>query len=357
MKKYYHYKLGCFESSKKIKGRGASTSKGKAKKALIGLLVFVVAVFWWYSNLLGPVGGDAQNFVIDNGQTSGEVLQKLETEGFIKSAFVAKIYAVVHGSHTNFKAGEYSISKDLSTAKILDIVSGNIVVRSRFTIVGGKTLQEILPDLYSQFGQEQVDSVLINIAADFHPILADQAERPSVNLEGYILPETYTDLTRETTFESWLKRNFDLFEERIAIYKDGFAEQGFDLYEAFTLASIVQQESSRPEEQKKIAQVFELRLKKDISLGADPTFRYAAKITGEPASPNIDSPYNTRLYKGLPPGPIGTFELSALEAVAAPADGDFLFFVAGDDGTIHYTRTDAEHRAAAEKYCDVNCSL
>jgi UPF0755 protein len=126
---------------------------------------------------------------------------------------------------------------------------------------------------------------------------------------------------------------------------------------AFTLASIVQQESSKPEEQKKIAQVFESRLEQDISLGADPTFIYAAKLKGVEPSPKIDSPYNTRINKGLPPTPIGTFELSALQAVAEPAEGDFLFFVAGDDGKIYYTRSEEEHQVSIKEHCKENCSL
>ena len=84
---------------------------------------------------------------------------------------------------------------------------------------------------------------------------------------------------------------------------------------------------------------------------------YAAKISGQQSSPEIDSPYNTRVHKGLPPGPIGTFNQSALEAVAEPAEGDYLFFVAGDDGNTYFSKTDAEHQKLTSEHCIELCKI
>ena len=94
-----------------------------------------------------------------------------------------------------------------------------------------------------------------------------------------------------------------------------------------------------------------------MPLGADATFVYAAKQAGKQPTVDFDSLYNTRTHKGLPPGPISAPGVHALRAVAAPAQGDYLYFVSGDDGKNHFTRTLAEHEAATRQYCIKNCAL
>ena len=95
---------------------------------------------------------------------------------------------------------------------------------------------------------------------------------------------------------------------------------------------------------------------KGISLGSDVTFQYAAIKQGVPATPTLDSPYNTRLHLGLPPGPISSPGITALKAVAAPATTDYLFFLSGDDGITYFAHTVDEHEANIKNHCAVNCS-
>jgi UPF0755 protein len=90
-------------------------------------------------------------------------------------------------------------------------------------------------------------------------------------------------------------------------------------------------------------------------LGSDVTFIYAAAITGQPATPGLDSPYNTRKYGGLPPGPISNFNITALQAVANPTSTDYVYFVAGDDGKTYFSRTEAEHQALTRQHCIKLC--
>ncbi len=354
MKTYYHHKLGAFKEAKDA----AIRSPKKLTLSLVAILLIAVGTsYLWYKSSLQPVGkGESKSFVVAKGDSVNEIMDRLKKDGLIKSSLSLKIHAKFNGTYSKLKVGTYSLSPELSGPQIVELISGGKVADAKLTILAGKTMQELLPELYQHFGQDQVQQTLTNLTPDFHPILADQADLASVNLEGYLLPETYTDLNSGVTFDVWLKRNFDLYSERIATLREKIAARGFNLHEAFTLASIVQKESSVPEEQKKIAQVFELRLQKNISLGADPTFMYAAKLKGVEANPNIDSPYNTRIYKGLPPTPIGTFELTALEAVADPAPTDFLFFVAGDDGVIYYSHTEEEHQADIQAHCQELCN-
>ena len=113
---------------------------------------------------------------------------------------------------------------------------------------------------------------------------------------------------------------------------------------------------SKQSDRSQAAQVFLKRLKSDISLGSDVTAYYGALLAGQKPSVNYDSPYNTHLHKGLPPGPISNVSASSLNAVAHPADTDWLFFVTGDDGTTHFTRTLEDHEAATAQYCHKLCS-
>lgn len=145
--------------------------------------------------------------------------------------------------------------------------------------------------------------------------------------------------------------------------------RGLSLYQAITLASIVQRElncEGKPTEggrqercytyQRTIAQIFLKRLRENISLGSDVTFIYAADIMGVAPSVTIDSPYNTRIHTGLPPGPIGAPGILALRAVANPTSTDYLFFIAGDDGLIYFASDQAGHEANIAAHCQKLCN-
>jgi UPF0755 protein len=147
----------------------------------------------------------------------------------------------------------------------------------------------------------------------------------------------------------------------------GYKSQQLNLYQGITLASVVQSEldcedKKTPERkercyqyQRTIAQIFLKRLREGTSLGSDVTFIYAANKQHIAPTVTIDSPYNTRLHPGLPPGPISSPGELALKAVANPTDTDYLFFIAGDDGLIYFAKTDAEHQKNIKNHCQIGC--
>lgn len=138
--------------------------------------------------------------------------------------------------------------------------------------------------------------------------------------------------------------------------QSALAAQGLNVFQGITLASIVEQETSNSADQPIVAQVFLSRLKQNMSLGSDVTAIYASAIAGVKTNLNINSLYNTHLHTGLPPGPIGNFTADVLRAVAHPATTDYLYFVSGDDGIMHYSHTEAEHEAAVSQYCIKKCA-
>jgi UPF0755 protein len=118
---------------------------------------------------------------------------------------------------------------------------------------------------------------------------------------------------------------------------------------------MVEQEVSKPADRSQAAQVFLSRLKTGIPLGSDVTAYYGAILNGAKPSTFYDSPYNTLLHKGLPPGPISNVSDSSLQAVANPANTHWLFFVTGDNGTTYFSKTADEHDKLTQQYCHKLC--
>jgi UPF0755 protein len=145
-----------------------------------------------------------------------------------------------------------------------------------------------------------------------------------------------------------------------AVFSDAWRRRADDLglsvRDAVTLASLIEKETSLPDEKRLVSSVFHNRLKIGMKLDCDPTIIYALKGDGpfegrlRTKDLKYDSPYNTYLHPGLPPGPIANPGREALEAALFPADADFLYFVAKNDGGHQFSRTFAEHRAAVNKY-------
>jgi len=179
----------------------------------------------------------------------------------------------------------------------------------------------------------------------------------SADLEGYVYGETYkfnTGATVEDILQATFAEYYQVVQDSHLI--DAFTKHGLTLYQGITLASIIQREASGVADQKQVAQVFYSRLKIGMQLGSDVTYQYIADKTGVARDPNLNSPYNTRRFAGLPPGPIATPGLGALIAVAQPADGDYLFFLSGDDDVTYFAKTSAEHEANIVNHCKVKCS-
>jgi UPF0755 protein len=181
--------------------------------------------------------------------------------------------------------------------------------------------------------------------------------RPAgASLEGFIFPDTYkvdysapaTTVVTQAIAEMGQIVKKDNLE---AAYKS----HGLSLYEGITLASIVMREDGNPTGEKAIAQVFYNRLAAGMPLGSDVTYQYGAKLLGVTPSPDLDSPYNTRIKPGLPPTPIASPNEAALVATAHPSANNYLYFLAGDDGKLHFSTTQEGHDQNVQNYCQKSC--
>lgn len=321
------------------------------------VVVAAVALFvsvGWYNGALQPKSDNEKPVTVkvESGATIDQIGKELEQKALIKSSLAFTIYMKLNGK--SVKTGTYTFAASQPVSQIVEWLDTGRVSTRKVTIVPGKTLKQIRQLLIDNgYTAEDVDAAL---AAHYdHPLLA---EKPATaGLEGYIFPETYF-VESDSSAQDLLKRTFDEFEKQIDNHqiRQKLSARGFNLYEGITLASIVGREVTKPDVQKQVAQVFETRLERGMLLGSDVTYHYAADLLGVSASSTIDSPYNTRIYAGLPPGPIANFNLSALEAVAEPAAGDYLYFVAGDDGVTYFARTFEEHQVNINRHCVKLCS-
>ena len=334
------------------------------------ILSFILSLgfggFVWYKLQLRPVGKDISQLIkvtISEGSSPNQIADYLEKEKIIKNSTAFLIYVRSIGKNNYLQAGSYRLSPAETVPQIVaHLVDGSVDTFS-ITFYPGSTLV----DNTNKTKKYDVTTILKNAGYSLEEInkaLNKDYDSPlfkdkpaGASLEGYIYGETY-NFNVGASVEDILKRVFDEFYNQIQKNNliEGFKKHGLNLYEGVTLASIVQREVYDYTDQRQVAQVFYLRLKLGMSLGSDVTYQYIADKTGVPRNPDLDSPYNTRRYAGLPPGPIASPGLNALKAVANPADGDYLYFLSGDDGLTHFARTQAEHEANIVNYCKVKCA-
>jgi UPF0755 protein len=220
----------------------------------------------------------------------------------------------------------------------------------------GLSLRE-LRDVWKRYGWGDSDIDRAYAATYDAPILATRPEGAS--LEGYIFPDTY-QVYSNADLEDVIQKALDEFSSVVQNndLEAKFKEKGISFYEGLTLASIVELEERQPDEQKNVAQVFYNRLAAGMNLGSDVTYRYAfSNGLCLVNSPECDSVFNTRNHGGFPPSPVANVNEASLVATANPSQHDYLFFVMGDDGTVHYSKTEEEHTLNTALYCVELCQI
>lgn len=341
---------------------------------VVFILLFIVVAatiscFVYYKRSLRPVDTDCSagscevvDFEVEENATVASIAERLENEGLIRSALVFRLYYKFEAKNLTILPGTYSISKDMAVDKIAkNFNAGPDMQTFRITFLPGGTLADARQRLKDKGYTDNEITTAFNKNYD-HELLASKPAEAS--LEGYIFGETY-EFYIGTPVEEILERTFDQMWSVIEEGKlqDGFKTQGLSLHKAIVLASVVQKESGIiPGDMPQVAQVFLLRLSIDVPLGSDAIIGYYA----DQQDPNRDKtdmsyltttpcPWNSRKCNGLPPTAISSPGAGALKAVANPAEGDYLYFLTGDDGKMYYARTEAEHNRNIEEHCQEMC--
>jgi len=319
--------------------------------AAVVVLLAVAGTAPWFYFLWHPVTPPTpQQLAVASGASLHGVARDLEAEGVITSARWFRLLARLRGDEARIRTGIYDFAGAATPGEVLDRLVAGDVRRLQVTIPEGFDLRQIAARLEAT-GVAPADEIL-RLARDVEVCTRLQVKAPS--LEGYLFPETYSfefGLAPErvlTTLVEQMRRQ--LTPELLKAAK----EHNLDTNGYLTLASIVQKEAGNNDEMPLIAAVFLNRLRLGIPLQADPTVIYGL---GDAFAGNLTknhlrqpTPYNTYTRRGLPPGPISSPGREALEAVAHPADVDYLYFVARGDGTHEFSHTLKEHNRAVQRF-------
>jgi UPF0755 protein len=262
-------------------------------------------------------------------------------------AFVALTAGRGHIRH--LKAGEYEIPRDASMLDVVDLLASGRVRQHVVLYPEGATVAELARALEADRLASAQD--VLRAASDDHLRRTLGVTGPS--LEGYLFPDTY-QFVRGMSVEEMLSRMVQRLRTKLTPeLVERARARGLDVHQLLTLASIIEREAVEPGEQRLISAVFWNRLRLDMPLQADPTVQYAvAKERRALTRVDLatDHPYNTYAHRGLPPGPIASPGLGAIEAALDPAPVKYLYFVARDDRRHHFSTTVTEHNAAVARY-------
>ena len=306
----------------------------------------------WYHDGLAPADPSAEPKLIHipEGASVDEISSLLHEESLIRNAQAFKVMLKVEGLSDRLQAGVFEVSPGMNAREIAQhIASGEIAIR-RLTIPEGLTLEQI--------ARRVAEAGLVESAGDFEQAAVAETVRgevemplPEGSLEGYLFPETYDfccDLRPDPIVTRMVVELQDRFYEP---HREAIEARGLTLHEIITLASLVEREARLPRERALIAGVIQNRLGRGMKLQIDATVQYALpdhkdRLLFEDLK--IDSPYNTYLHKGLPPGPIASPGLPSLMAALRPADTDAFFYVARADGSHLFSPSYEEHERAIE---------
>ena len=268
--------------------------------------------------------------------------------GLVGSTGLFKLYARAKQTDRNIKPGTYLIKRGTPWSEILSALHGGHGLVNTITIPEGFTVSQITP-LLAQALSVPADSV---VAAVRDTAMLRRVNSPGPTLEGYLFPDTYAfpDGTRPRDAVLEMVKRFE--REWKPEWTASLDSVSLTRHQAVTLASIVEREAKVPTERPVIAAVYLNRLREKMLLQADPTVQYArGKHTTRLFHKDleIDSPYNTYKYAGLPPGPIASPGAASLFATLHPATVPFLYFVAAPDGHHEFRKTLAEHEVAVRQ--------
>ena len=292
---------------------------------------------------------------IPTGSSLADVSAILKKNKLIRNEWVFKQYVRSKGLQDKILAGTYALKPSQSVQEIVDILTQGKVENVLVTIKPGQRLDQIKQTfINSGFSVKDTEAAFDPTQYEGHPALVDKPRGAS--LEGYLYPESFQkDATTKPT--QIITSSLDEMQKRLTPeLRAQFAKKGRSVYEGIILASIIEQEVSNLNDKPQVSQVFYKRLAMDMGLESDPTAFYGAIIAGQEPSLRYDSPYNTYFVKGLPPTPISNVTQESLKAAANPANTDWLFFVAGDDGKTYFSKTLDEHEANIDKYCKKLCN-
>ncbi|MCD6097033.1 endolytic transglycosylase MltG [bacterium] len=329
----------------------------KKIKIIIFIIIFFSLSYYIYNQTQAPKKEYIPtSFLVEKGQGVQEIGEQLKEKNLIKNKDLFTILCLLSGAWTKFKPGSYALSPNMNLFQIIKTLTTLPKAKEiTITIKEGWTNEQIAEYLENQGVLKKEDFLQFLENPTFsqkeYGFLEEKAKQ--VKLQGYLFPDTYR-IYEKSTPEQIVKKMLDNFQQKYELYlKKEIEKQNKSLFEIVNLASLIEKEASDEQDKKIVSGIFQKRLELNMPLESCATINYLLKTPKKRLSQQdlqIDSPYNTYLYPGLPPGPINNPSLDSLKAALFPLETDYLFFLAGPNGKNIYARTLTEHIENKRKY-------
>ncbi len=329
------------------------------RNILIMLLLAAASVLTWFGyRIYRQVFQPFQNYgqdavvVIESGMPVAAIAKRLQQRGVIASAEAFRRYYRLFHADRKLKAGEYLFDGPLSMRQVIVKLAQGKSLLHKVTVKEGLWIGEVAR-VFEESGLFPA-AEFIRAAGDAAPIR--DIDPNASDLEGYLFPDTYL-VRRDIRPGEMAQLMVDRFRKNFSsTFVWRARDIGFSMRQAVIMASLVEKETANREERFLVSSVFHNRLRRGMLLDCDSTIIYALKKAGRWDGDlrwhdlKGDSPYNTRRHRGLPPGPIASPGYAALEAALYPEDTSYLYFVAKDKSSHHFSRSLAEHNRAVRRY-------
>ncbi len=301
------------------------------------LAILAVVGFVYYQN---SRTSETVKVSIKPGATTEDISGLLAKNDVIDNAFLFRLYVKRNKADEKLQAGEYHLETNMSYKQALDkLVKGPFMKYYRVVFPEGLTVEEIAETVDSKTPISKEDFIAAAVKSKHdQPFLSGIRTE---SLEGYLFPKTYT-VTEKTTASDFVDLMLWQFQKETNVLDFSFAKnRGLDVYQIITIASMIEKEVQLDEERPRVSSVIYNRLDQEMLLQMCSTVQYVLPVRKKELTYSdleIDSPYNTYKYTGIPPGPIANPGIDAIKAALDPVKADYLYFVlTGEDGSHTFT--------------------
>jgi len=326
------------------------------KKIYLGFifLFFLIGIFVWQEIYL-PKSFKLEKeklFLIEKGQNLFRISENLEKEKLIKNKFFFNFYVILKGNQRKLQAGEYFLSPSMNISQIAGKIISGDVAKEILTILEGWNLKEIgeyLEEKGTCLAEEFFELVKKDFSNDFD-FLKDKPK--NINLDGYLFPDTYYIKRQEV--EELVRKMLENFDKKLnSDLREEIKKQKKTIFEIVTMASLIEKEVKTKEDKEIVSGILWKRLKNNIPLQVDATITYITgkktiKISKEDTQ--IDSPYNTYKYLGLPLGPICNPGIDSILVAIYPKSSEYWYYLSTPEGKTIFSKILEEHNLAKLKY-------
>jgi UPF0755 protein len=319
---------------------------------------------WWNDAVYRPVASHSQPVPVHiaEGASPDDIAAQLYAKGLIRSKEAFTLYVRYTGARSQFQAGDFTLDKDMTMAQMVDRLSNATPTQLKVRLVEGDTMQQMAQSVQGAAvgsAQDYLAAARASLWQTQYDFLQGRPAGAADNLEGFLFPDTYR-LSPSEGPRGLVKRQLDRFGQvvtpdlRAQVAQAVPGRPAESLWNVLILASIVEREVNKDPDRAIACGIFYNRLAAGITLGSDVTVLYGLGQTqGQLSTAQLSdpaNPYNTRVHKGLPPGPIANPSLASITACASPQKSNYYYFFVDKSGTTRYARNSIEFQQQVNQF-------